>query len=148
MLLGQYQTKLDEKGRCPVPAKFRRELKNVCVVAKWYEGCLVIVSKDNWTGILDRLTAKSEFITSPVRDTDRFIMGSAFEVELDGQGRFVIPKILRDYGGLSENVVFVGLGDRAEIWNSERWQKKEEEISQVAEKLIEKIAKQKSGHEG
>jgi len=141
MLIGQYQTKLDEKGRCPVPAKFRSQLTKKAVVAKWYEGCLVFVSEEGWDALLEKLTAKSEIITNPVRDTDRFLMGSAFEVELDSQGRFVIPKLLRDYANLAEDVTFVGLGKRVEIWDSKNWSKKELEVSRVAESLVENIAK-------
>ncbi|EKE16068.1 MAG: Protein mraZ [uncultured bacterium] len=141
MLIGQFQTKLDEKGRCAIPAKFRSKIGKRAVLAKWYEGCLVFVGEDGWIALLEKLTAKSEIFTSPVRDTDRFIMGSAFEIELDSQGRFVVPKLLRDYANLASDITFLGLGERIEIWNSKNWEEKERQVSENAEKLIETLAR-------
>lgn len=142
MLIGQFQSKITEKGRCAVPSKFRSETGDKLIVAKWYEQCLVMVGEKEWTALLDRLTGKTKFVTSPVRDTDRFILGSAFEIDLDDQGRFVIPRILKDYAKLSKNAVFVGLGDRIEIWDTGKWEQKEKEVHQSSSEMIEEIAKQ------
>jgi MraZ protein len=141
MLVGQYLVRKTAKGRLAIPAKMRKDLGNKLVVAKWYEGCLVVVSENKWRVLLDRLTGRSEIITSPVRDTDRFILGSAFETHLDSQGRFVLPKLLETYANLGKEVVIVGLGDRAEIWDSEEWIKREKYISQKAPEMLEDLAK-------
>lgn len=141
MLIGQYQSRIDEKGRAVVPAKFRHQLTKISVVARWYENCLVLVSESGWLALLDKLTGKSQILTGPVRNTDRFILGSAFEIEIDAQGRFVIPKILRDYAKIGEEVTFLGLGNRVEIWDSKSWGTKEKEVSENADKLIESLAR-------
>ncbi len=141
MLIGQYYTKLTEKGRCALPKKFRGQLGDKAIIAKWYEGCLIVVGKASWVALLTKLTGKSEIITGPVRDTDRFILGSAFEYETDSQGRFVIPKVLRDYAALGEEIVFVGLGNRVEIWSKESWVEREAYIQKHASELVEKLAK-------
>jgi MraZ protein len=140
MLIGQYIVKLTEKSRTALPKKFRDELGNRVILARWYEGCLVIVSNGKWSALLNKLTGRSEHITEPVRDTDRFILGSAYEVELDAQGRFVIPKILKDYGKLGNEIAFVGLGNRVEIWNSQSWRERETFIQKNAAGMIEKIS--------
>jgi MraZ protein len=140
MLLGQYPVKVTEKGRIAIPAKFRSSLGKKLIVAKWYEGCLVIVSESKWNALLKRLTGKSEIITSPVRDTDRFILGSAFDVETDSQGRFVVPKILKKYSNLGSDAIILGLGDRLEVWNSKEWRKREEFIGKNAAEMVEKLA--------
>src|SRR3990167_10766605 len=140
MLIGQHSGKLTQKGRLALPKKVRSEIGSKAIVARWYEGCFVVVSPDRWQALLEKLTARSEFITQPVRDTDRFILGSAFEVELDDQGRMVIPKSLRDYAGLTSDVVFLGLGNRVEIWDKSVWEKREEYIQEHAEELVEKLA--------
>jgi MraZ protein len=140
MLIGQYLVKLTEKNRTALPKKFRDELGGKIIIARWYEGCLVIVSDKDWTGLLTKLTGISQLITQPVRDTDRFILGSAFEIELDDQGRFVIPKILKDYAALGIEVVFVGLGNRVEIWNTENWRRRETYIQKNAAAMIEKVS--------
>jgi MraZ protein len=142
MVIGQYLVKLTEKNRTALPKKFRDELGNEVIIARWYEGCLVVVSNKGWRALLDKLTGKSELITEPVRDTDRFILGSAFEVELDSQGRFVIPKILKDYANLTEEVVFVGLGDRIEVWNKNDWKEREIYVQENAAKMVEEVSKE------
>lgn len=142
MFIGQYITKLTEKNRTALPKKFRDELGNNAIIARWYEGCLVIVSLDAWKALLDRLTGKSELITQPVRDTDRFILGSAFEIEFDAQGRFVIPKVLKDYAGLGSDVVFAGLGARIELWDEKAWAERESFVSDHAAEMIEKLSNQ------
>jgi MraZ protein len=141
MLIGQYTSKLTEGNRLAIPKKFREELGGEMIIAKWYEGSLVLVSKDNWQSLLNRLTGKEVLITSPVRDIDRFVMGSAYEVNLDSQGRFVMPEALGDYTRSGIELVFVGLGDRVEIWPQVAWQKLEEKAEEKASKAIEKIAK-------
>jgi MraZ protein len=109
------------------------------IVAKWYEGCLVIVPEIRWKEILDKLNGKMEIITKAVRDTDRFILGSAYELELDAQGRFVIPAILKEYAGLSENVIFLGLGERIELWDEKSWTDKEKSVSVGAAESLESL---------
>ena len=140
MLLGHYPSKLTEKGRTALPVKFRKKLGKKIIVARWYENCLVVVSEESWKALLERLTGKAEYITQPVRDTDRFILGSAFEISLDGQGRFVLPKHLREYAKLKDDLIFMGLGTRVEIWDKRVWEERETFIQEHAEDLIEKLA--------
>lgn len=144
MLIGHSYVKLTEKNRAALPKRFREELGEKAIVAKWYEECLVVVSEASWKGLLSKLTGKSEILTSPVRDTDRFILGSAFEISLDSQGRFVIPKILKEYAKLKDEVVFVGLGNRLEIWDVEAWRKREKFVQEHSAELVEKLAEEKA----
>lgn len=141
MLIGQYTSKLTDKRRVSVPKKIREELEDEMIIAKWYENCLVLVSKENWQRLIERLTGKKDLIISPVRDIDRFVLASAYEVELDGQGRFVVPESLLEYAGIESEVVFIGLGDRVEIWPAETWRALEQEAEEKASRAIEKIAK-------
>lgn len=143
MLIGQYIGKLTEKNRTALPAKFRVRIGDSAVIAKWYEGCLVVVAKSEWDNLLDRLTTKTSIITSPVRDTDRFILGSAFEVKFDNQGRFILSEILIKYAGLKQELIFLGLGERVEIWDVDTWKKRENYIQEHAAKELEKIASTK-----
>lgn len=143
MLIGQYASKLTDKNRISVPRKFRNELGKSLIVARWYENCLVLVSDEYWEGFLQRLSGISGSITSPVRKVDRFILGSAYEVKLDNQGRFVVPDTLLDYAGIKGEVVFIGLRDRIEIWANESWKEIEATIQKEASEAIERIAKEK-----
>jgi len=99
----------------------------------------VIVSVDDWKGILSKLTGRAEILTKAVRDTDRFILGSAYELDLDAQGRFVIPSNLKGYAGLSEDVTFLGLGDRIELWDTAIWNEKEKTVQENAGQTLEEI---------
>lgn len=141
MLLGQYEVNLTDRERLALPKKFREELGEKVILARWYEGCLIIASNTSWEELLKRLTSQTPYLIKSVRETDRFILGSAFEISLDRQGRFVVPKILREHAGIKNQVIFVGLGDRVEVWDLIVWKKKETEIQKQAEVLIEEVAK-------
>lgn len=142
MLLGSYFTKLDEKARLAVPKNFREELGKSLVVARWYEGCLVLVNTRLWQDMVARLTGGELAILS-ARDTDRFLLAGSFEVELDSQGRFVVPFALRYYAKITGEVVFAGLGNRVEIWSKRDWEEKELELVERAGSLAQKLFEQK-----
>jgi transcriptional regulator MraZ len=139
MIIGQYETQISEKRRIAIPKKLRDFLGQKMIIAKWYEECLVLVSNKSWNALLNRLTGKSQIVTSPVRDTDRFILGSAFEVMPDTQGRVIVPAILAKYAELTGEVLFIGLGDRVEIWSKEKWIKREEYVAGHAAEFVEKL---------
>ena len=143
MLIGSYYANLGLKRRVAVPKKFLKELGNELIVAKWYEGCLVIVNKGHWEALLKKLTGVAETITKGVRDTDRFILGSAYEVTADFQGRVVIPASLVAYAKFGNRLVFIGLGSRVEIWDKEGWEEREKFVSEHASEFIEKLANDK-----
>ncbi len=109
-------------------------------MARWYEGCLVLVGRDFWDALYKRLTGEGTLIVNPIRDTERFILASAFEVFPDEQGRIVIPERLVNYSGLKEDIYFIGLGEKAEIWDKEAWEKKEKEVVRDAAKYIQELA--------
>jgi MraZ protein len=141
MLIGSYTSNLSPKRRVAIPIKFRQELGGNIIIAKWYEKCLILISKGNWNELFKRITGEVKMITATVRDTDRFIMGSAFELEPDNQGRVIIPNSLAEFAGLKTEVVFIGLNDKVEIWDKSEWTKREEIVSKNAEELIEELAK-------
>ena len=140
MLIGNYSTKLSQANRVAVPNSFRKELGKTFVVAKWYENCLVLVSSASWSELLKRITGGTLFVTQSVRDTDRFILGSAYELTTDGQGRTVLPKSLVEFAKLHDEVIFIGLGDRVEVWDKEEWEKREQYVAENAAALLENIA--------
>jgi|SRR3989344_7869179 len=141
MLIGQYDSKLTDKNRIAVPKKFRQELGVSLIVARWYEGCLVLVSEGMWKKIYDKLSGATKFITKSVRDTDRFILGSAYEITADSQGRVVLNENLISYAGLEGEIVFLGLIDRVEIWSKKAWEEKEKYVAENAAEFIEELAK-------
>ena len=141
MLIGSYLGLLGEKRRTAVPKRFLDELGEKLVVAKWYDGCLVLVSEGFWEALLNRLTGGSRVASLGVRDIERFILGSAFEVTPDNQGRIIIPEILAGFAGLENELVFLGLGDRVEIWGRKIWEEKSGKIAETTRDYIENLAK-------
>jgi MraZ protein len=142
MLVGQYTVSVTDKGRIAIPFRFREEIGTHLIAAKWFENCLVVVPIANWQELLTKVTAKAETLNVSVREIERFILGSAFEIELDGQGRFIIPKPLKKYAELDAKTVFVGLGNRIEIWNEGKWREKEDFLQGTAGKLMEQVSNQ------
>ena len=137
MLIGSYIQRIDVKGRVALPSRFKKEVGTDVILARWYERCLAIFAKNAWEEMIGEVT--TSVISSPARDTERFLLGGAFEVQLDSQGRFVIPPTLREHASLKEarEIVFIGLNKRIEIWSKENWEIREREIVDRAEDLIE-----------
>lgn len=144
MLIGSYQTSLGDKRRVAVPKKFIEALGNKPIIAKWYEDCLVLVSSEFWNKLFDRLTAGKKTVSLGVREIERFILGSAFELEPDKQGRVIIPELLSEYSGLKKEVVFVGLGDRVEIWAKELWDEKSKTLAGSTKQYIEDLSEREN----
>lgn len=142
MLIGEYRTKLGEKNRTAVPKKFREEIGNKCVITQGYERCLIMVSLKQWEALVDALSGVP-FTQNVLRDTARFLIGGATEVQLDSQGRFVLPENLLEYVGMGKEseVVFLGLHRWVEIWDKAMWLERKtylfENSAQIAEKLNE-----------
>lgn len=141
MIIGQYYSKLTDKSRLSIPKKFRKEIGDDLVIARWYESCLVLVAKNDWEKLIRRLTGEGRIVTSKVRDIDRFISGLAYEVGLDKQGRFIVPDKLLVHSGIEDEAVFVGLKDRIEIWSRQNWEELEKKVDEKATIAIEQIAK-------
>ncbi len=120
MFIGEYRHAIDEKGRIAVPARFRTQLAESAFISRWIDACLAVFPRDAW----DALTAKVAVL--PVADASartfsRFIFSSAFELELDRQGRAVVPAGLREWAGLETEAVVVGARDHVELWAPDRW---------------------------
>lgn len=142
MLLGTYQVKVASGRRVFIPAPLRQDLGEKYILARWYEECLVLVATDSWEALYKRLVGDQKIIVSPIRETERFILGSAYNTLPDDQGRIVIPEVLALYANFTEQVSFIGLGDRVEIWDSKIWEEKQKTLATEATEIIEKLAKE------
>ena len=113
-MVGKYRHNVDPKGRLFVPAKLREELGESFYVTLGLEHCLSVYTEAGWQAIVDKYNALR---MSQARKM-RFLFANAAKCEPDKQGRFLIPTELRDYAGLKDEVMFVGLAGHAEIWDS------------------------------
>ena len=140
MLIGEYKNKVDQKNRIALPSKFREELGESVVVSRGYEGCLIIVSKKNWSVLISD-SVKGPFTSGAVRDTSRFLLGGAFEVGLDSQGRFLLPKSLLDYSHIQKEGCFIGLGRWVEVWDSKLWGERLKYLYKHGSEVADKLSK-------
>jgi len=139
MIIGQYTSKISKKRRVAIPSKFRNSLGKTFILTRWYENCLVLVSKDEWNLLFNKLIGEVKGITEGVRDTDRFLLSQAYELEPDDQGRVILPESLASFAELKEEAVFLGLGNRVEIWDETKWKEREGYVVKNASKLIDKL---------
>lgn len=148
MLIGQYEGKIDSKGRSAFPKKFREILGDKLIITQGYENSLIVVSEKNWKALLEG-TQGRPFIQSETRETQRFLLGGASNIELDSKGRFILPSYLREFGKVKENVVFIGLSRYVEIWDKDRWieysKNLEKNIDTISQRLVE--SERKKGDE-
>lgn len=120
MFLGEYEHTIDSKGRMALPARFRVQLDSGAVISKGMGSCLSVYTMDRWNEKSDEQAAgKSD---AELRDFERRIFPSASIVELDAQGRLVIPAKLRTYAKLENDVTVAGVRDHIEIWDRATWQ--------------------------
>lgn len=138
LFIGRYSVRVGAKGRVAVPIKLREGLGKSAIISQGYEKSLLMVSTEQWERLTSFL-ANQPLTISPVRDTERFLFGSAFETEFDEQGRIVVPKELREFAGLNGEAVFLGVGKRIEIWAKDHWKEYEASLSTNIETIATKL---------
>jgi len=140
MFIGEYTHNLDDKGRLAIPVKFRRDLSKGAVVTRGLDNCLFLYTKTEWEKLAEKL-ATLPISQSNSRAFSRLMLAGAMDVEVDKQGRVVLPEYLREFAGLKKNVVLAGLYNRAEIWDEEKWKayknQTEANSNEIAEKMGE-----------
>lgn len=119
MFVGQYSHNIDVKGRLAVPSKFRNEIKKA-VVTKGLDNCLFLYPKKEWEKLAGKLAALP-IGRANTRAFARLMLAGAMDVDLDGQGRIILPDYLRKYAGLRKNAIIAGLYNRLEIWDEAKW---------------------------
>jgi MraZ protein len=121
LLLGTYTPKMDSKGRMALPAKFRNYLGDGVVLARGQERCVYLLPVQEFRRIAVQIQHTS-MGNRAAREYLRIFLSGAVDQEPDKQGRVVVPPMLRDYAHLGQEVVVIGVGTRAEIWDKTAWQ--------------------------
>jgi MraZ protein len=139
MFIGEYQHALDSKNRIIVPSKFREGLGNSFVITKGLDGCLYAYPMDEWKRLEEKL--KSLPLTNKdARAFVRFFFSGAAEIEIDKQGRALIPQNLVEYANVLKEIVSIGVSTRIELWSKEKWIDYNEQnidFDEIAEKMSE-----------
>jgi MraZ protein len=140
MLIGEYHGKLSSKKRTSLPKKFRDELGENIILTRGYEDALILVNQDMWQKIAKDVINGS-FINKNIRDTSRFLVGSATEISTDKLGRFIIPQALFDYAQIKTDIVFIGLINWIEIWDKDKWEERLEYLKKNGDEIAQELTK-------
>lgn len=138
MFIGEYQHTIDPKKRVAMPSKFRTELGKKVVVTRGMDKCLFVYPMKTWEKLAEKL-GSLPVGESGTRSFIRLMLAGAVDVDLDKQGRVLIPDYLKDYAGIKKDVTVAGLFDRLEIWDKNNWSsyksKAEKNSDEIAEQL-------------
>lgn len=138
MLIGEYIHTLDEKKRVSLPVKFRKEMGKKIIITAGLDNCLWLFTIAQWKKISEKLSEFS-MLQADNRSFNRYMFGSATEVEVDTIGRILLPEFLVSRAGLKNKVALVGVQDRAEIWNEDKWKEYKNVVEKEADQLAEKL---------
>jgi MraZ protein len=121
MFLGEFSHSVDGKGRIAIPARFRAKIERGAVLTRGIEQCLYVYTLETWERKAAALEA-ADLDPAVRRRVERQLFSQAQDVELDAQGRILVPLKLRKYAEIGTEAVIVGARDRFEVWGAERWQ--------------------------
>ncbi|MGK7297060.1 MAG: division/cell wall cluster transcriptional repressor MraZ [Candidatus Wenzhouxiangella sp. M2_3B_020] len=146
MFFGETAINLDAKGRMALPTRYRDAVADasgnrlVLTYSAFDSGCLWLYPEPEWERVRDQVMGLSTFNPSH-RSLQRRLVGSATQLELDGNGRMLLPQTLRQVAGLEKKVVLMGMGARFEIWNENvLTQRRAEEERSMAEQASAEMA--------
>ncbi len=138
MFMGEYNHTIDTKNRLIIPSKFREALGDEFVVTKGLDGCLFVYDNRAWAEFEEKLK-NLPLTNKEARTFVRFFLAGAASVEVDKQGRILVPSVLKEFAGINKDVVLVGVASRIEIWSWERWAEASacEDMEGIAEHMAE-----------
>ncbi len=140
MFIGEYNHSIDEKGRVAIPIKFRNHLAEGAIITRGLDKSLFLYPKNQWQKLAKQLV-DLPITKQAVRAFERFLLSGAMEVDIDRQGRIILPIYLRKFAKIQKSVIIAGLYNRIEIWDESLWQayqkENETKVEQTAEQLID-----------
>lgn len=140
MFMGEFHHTIDAKGRLIMPAKLRANLGSSFILTRGMDGCLFGYTLEKWQQLETKMSALP-LTKKDARAFVRFFYAAATEVEIDKQGRINIANSLIKFAHLDKNCVVVGVSDRIEVWDAERWQAfnddAEENFDEISENLLD-----------
>jgi MraZ protein len=139
VFLGRYTHNLDDKGRLALPSKFRPELAGGVVVTRGFDACLLVYPTAAWLPLAEKVAALS--ISDPdVRLLRRMLFANATDMDLDRQGRILIPADLRTHAGIEREAIVVGMHTFIELWSPSGWDAQSELVERDGASIAERLA--------
>ena len=142
MWYGEYIHILDDKDRFILPAKFREKIKTLerkkFFITRGLDGCLFLIPQEAWEKLENKLKSLS-FTKQQSRTFNRLYFSGASEIDIDTQGRIILPEYLKEFAQIKKEVVIIGVTDRIEIWGKGRWDKFYQENKKRFEEMAENL---------
>ena len=138
MLLGEYELRIDHKGRVAIPVRFREAFRGGLVLSRGFDKCLIAYTTLEWAKVAEKLVALPLTQLNP-RRISRFTFSGAFDLELERQGRVIIPLTLRQYAEINDEVIVVGAYSHLQIWSKELWTAEKKFMSEHAAEIAEAV---------
>ncbi|MEK7657792.1 MAG: division/cell wall cluster transcriptional repressor MraZ [Patescibacteria group bacterium] len=139
MFIGEFQHNLDLKSRIAVPAKFRPKLSGGAIITRGLDHCLFVFANKEWEVLAQKLIALP-LAQANSRAFVRLMLAGAMDVEIDKQGRILIPDYLREYATLRKETIIAGLYNRIEIWDAETWKQYKAKTESASDEIAEKLS--------
>jgi MraZ protein len=138
MFLGEYELRIDHKGRLAIPVKFREPFRAGLVLSRGFDKCLNGYTMAEWGKVADKLVSLPMTRRDP-RRIARFTFSGAFDLELDRQGRVILPPALRQYADINDEVVLVGAYSHLQIWDKGLWAAEKQFMAEHATQIAEAV---------
>ena len=138
MLLGEYELRIDHKGRVAIPARFREAFRGGLVLSRGFDRCLIVYTMTEWEKVAESLATLPLTQRNP-RRIARFTFSGAFDQTLDRQGRVILPVSLRQYADITDEVVVVGAHSHLQIWAKGDWEQEKQFMTEHAAEIAEAI---------
>ncbi len=138
MFIGEFRHSIDPKGRIAIPAKFRGSISGGAIVTRGIDHCLFVFTLADWEKLAQKLV-NLPLAQANSRAFVRLMLSGAADVEVDSQGRVLIPDYLRKYAGLDKDAVVCGVYNRMEIWNASAWEEYRTKTEGSSEEIAEKL---------
>jgi len=140
MFIGEYAHSIDVKKRLALPSKFRGELGGKVVVTRGLDDCLFVYPMKVWEVLAEKL-GSLPVGEAGTRSFIRLMLSGATDVEMDSQGRILLPEYLKDYAGLSKDVTVAGLFNRLEVWDTQKWKTYKTDAEKNSGEIAEQLGK-------
>jgi len=140
MFIGEYNHSVDSKKRMALPKKFRKALGKTVVITRGLDQCLFVYPMKTWEELAERL-GSMPIGESHTRSFVRLMLAGATDTTIDAQGRVLVPEYLKDYAGLTKDVVVAGLYNRLEVWDEKKWARYKKNAEKNTDALAEELGK-------
>jgi MraZ protein len=142
MFVGEYEYKVDNKGRLPLPPKFRKEIDDGLMLTMVADNCITAYTKNDWAKMTASQAPGSFLMSDKQRKINRFIFSNANEATIDNQGRISLPANLRERVSIKDCAIIAGINSYFEIWSPDLW-KQERLTTDEAREYMEVLEERK-----